>query len=118
MDLVTINIISMNMCNEICNTVEDPFGRICVYNKIEDKIPKVYKMIKGIIESNALTKHILLECRYEFYGEKCHSKQNRINDNCQCECKKQQHIADVNMCTFGILVNAIVIKIMILLPMI
>ena len=48
MDLVTINIISMNMCNEICNTVEDPFRRICVYNKIEDKIPKVYKMIKGI----------------------------------------------------------------------
>ena len=41
----------MNRCNESCNTVEDPFGRICVHNKIEDVNLKVFNPIKGINES-------------------------------------------------------------------
>ena len=31
-----------------CNTVEDPFGRICVPNKIDDVKFKVFNMIKEI----------------------------------------------------------------------
>ena len=29
-------IISMNNCNGSCNNVKDPFGRICLTNKVED----------------------------------------------------------------------------------
>ena len=30
-------IISMNRCNGSCNTVEDPFSRICIPNKMEER---------------------------------------------------------------------------------
>ena len=41
-------IISLDKCDESCNTVEDPFGIIYVTNKIEDVNLKVSDMIKGI----------------------------------------------------------------------
>ena len=52
----------MNRCNESCNTVEDPFGRICVHNKIEDVNLKVFNPIKVINESKTLIKHISCAC--------------------------------------------------------
>ena len=60
----------MNRCNESCNTVEDPFCRICVHNKIEDVNLKVFNPIKGINESKTLIKHISCACRCEFDGNK------------------------------------------------
>ena len=81
-------IICMSKYNRSCNTVEDPFGRICVPNKMEDLDLKVFHMIKGINESRTLEKHILCECRCEFDGRKCNLRQKLINDTCNCECKK------------------------------
>ena len=60
----------MNRCNESCNTVEDPFGRICVHNKIEDVNLKVFNPIKMINESKTLIKHISCACGCEFDGNK------------------------------------------------
>ena len=48
----------MNSCNGSCNTMEDPFGRICIPNKIEDMNLKVFNIIKGINESKTPIKHI------------------------------------------------------------
>ena len=49
---------------------------------------KLFNIIKGMNESKALTKHISSDCRYEFDGRKCNSKQKWNNNKCQCECKK------------------------------
>ena len=35
-------------CDGSCNTVEDPFGRIFVPNKMDNVNLKVFSMIKGI----------------------------------------------------------------------
>ena len=51
-------IISMNRCNGNCSTVKDPFGRMCIPNKIEDMNLKVFNIIKGINASETLGKHI------------------------------------------------------------
>ena len=80
--------ISLHKCDGSYNTVEDPFGRICVPNKIEDVNLKMFIMIKGIHESQTLIKHILCECRCEFDGRQCNLNQQWNNDKCQCECKK------------------------------
>ena len=56
-------IISMKSCKGSCNTVEDPFNRICVPNKM-----RVFYVIKVRNELKALTKHISCECRWEFDG--------------------------------------------------
>ena len=49
---------------------------------------KVFNMIKEINELKTLAKHFSFECRCEFDGKKCNSRQKLNNDNCQCECKK------------------------------
>ena len=50
------------LLHQACNTIEDPFGRICVANKIEGVHLIVFNMIKGINESKILAKHISREC--------------------------------------------------------
>ena len=59
--------------------VEDPSGKICDPNKMEDVNLKVFKMIKGINEPKTFTKNISCECRCEKWN----------NNKCQCECKNQ-----------------------------
>ena len=56
-----------------CNTVEDPFSRICVSNKIEEVNLEAFNIIKGINESKTLAKHISCKCSCEFNGRKCSS---------------------------------------------
>ena len=43
--------VSLDRCDESCNTVEDLFGKICVPSKIEDVNLRNFNMIKGINES-------------------------------------------------------------------
>ena len=44
-------------------------------------------MTKGINESKTLSKHILFECKCEFDGRKCNSRQKWNNNTCQWERK-------------------------------
>ena len=46
-----LSIISLGRFDESCNTVDDPFGRICVPNEMEDTNFKTFNMIKRIYES-------------------------------------------------------------------
>ena len=103
-------IIRLNRHYGNCNTVQDPFGRICVPNKI------MFNVIRGISESKGLAKHISCECRCEFEGRKCNSKQKWNNDKGQCDCKNQEDIADVKKTMSVILVNALASMIKILRP--
>ena len=75
-----------------CNTAEDPFCRICMPNKIEDVNLKVFNIIKGINESHksinkciskTLIIHNSYECRCEFDGRKCKSRQKWNNNKYQ-----------------------------------
>ena len=56
--------ISVNMCNGSCNTVDDRFSRKGVPIKIKDVNLKVFNIIKGINQSWTYAKHISCECRY------------------------------------------------------
>ena len=53
-----------------CNTLNDLSNKACVPNKTEDLNLSVFKMITGINESKALTKHISCECKCRFDGKK------------------------------------------------
>ena len=75
----------MNKCNWSCNTVEDPFGRVCIPNRLEYVNLKVFDMIKGINDLKALSKHISYECRCEFDGRKYNSRQKWNNYKYQCD---------------------------------
>ena len=56
--------VNPDRCDGSCNTtVEDPFCRTFVSNKIEDKNLEVFNMITGINESKTLIKYISYYCR-------------------------------------------------------
>ena len=58
------SIVSMNRFDESCNArFQDPFGRICVPDKMEEVKLEVSNM-KRINKRETLTKRILCECRY------------------------------------------------------
>ena len=63
------------------------FGKIGISTKLEHVNVKVFRIIKGINELKALAKNISCECKCEFDGKKCSSKQKWNNDKFQCECK-------------------------------
>ena len=50
---------------------------------------KLFNIIKGMNESKALTKHISSDCRYEFDGRKCNSKQNGTTISVNVSVKNQ-----------------------------
>ena len=50
--------VSLESCNESCNTIDDLSSRISVPNKTEGLNLNVFNMIKRINESETLTKHI------------------------------------------------------------
>ena len=94
-------IIILKKYNRSYSTLEAPFGRICVPNKIEDVNLKMFNRIKG----KTVAKYISSECRSKFNGRNCNSIQIRNNDKCQCKCKKLG-IAHVKKIRPGILVYA------------
>ena len=55
---------------------------------MEDVNLKTFNIINGINESKTLVEHISGECRYEFDGRKCNSRQKWNNNKCQCEREK------------------------------
>ena len=57
----------------------------CITNKMEDMNLKTLYMIKEIIESKKLLKHIPWERRCEFEGRKGSSRQKWNYDKCRCE---------------------------------
>lgn len=97
-------IMSMSRCNTCknCNTVEDPFGRICIPNKLEYVNMKVFGMIKEINDSKTLTKYISCEREHEFDGRKyvnqCAMYVRKMNSwncsMCACKCDKDCDIGE------------------------
>ena len=62
-------------CDGASNTVEDPFGRVNIPNKIKNVNLKVFVLIQRINESKTVVKHISWKFRCEFDGRKCNLKQ-------------------------------------------
>ena len=54
----------MSRCDGSCNTVDDPFGRICVLDKMEDVKLKIYIIYFNMTKETTEYKHILCELRY------------------------------------------------------
>ena len=95
-------VISMNRCDDSCNTVEDPSGRICVPNKMEDLNLKVLNMINGINQLKVFAK-VSLDVNL-MVGNVTRGK-NGTMITVNVSVKNQQNITCVKKIMFGILVH-------------
>ena len=72
--------INLDRCNGNCNTFDDPSGRICVPNNIENVIMDVFNMITKANPSKTLTR--LISCKCKFDDIKFNSNQKWNNYKC------------------------------------
>ena len=90
--------INLNRCNESCNTLNDLFNRICVFN-----------VITGTNAPKTIAKQLSCECKCKFDGRKCvlnqkwnnheYSVSEEIRKNIMCV-KKYMYVWNPASCTF------------------
>ena len=56
--LFTVNI---NKCGRNCNTIDNPYSRVRVPNKINNMNDKVYNLMSGVNEARCLVQYELCE---------------------------------------------------------
>ena len=67
--------VSLDRCNESCNTIDDLLIRTCVPNKTKVVSFNVFNMLIRINSSKTLTKHMPCDCECKSNGRKCNSNQ-------------------------------------------
>ena len=86
--LTTKSTFLMNRCVGSCNTIDDPYGKTCFENDIENIGLKVFNLLSENNETINIEKHKSCECKCKLNKDACNNKQIWNKDTCQCECKK------------------------------
>ena len=79
--------IKINRCKGSCNTINDPYAKICVFDKIENTNVKVFNIMSRTNETRHIKWHKACKCRCRLDPSVCNNKQSWIEDKCRCECK-------------------------------
>ena len=80
-------VVKLDISVRSCNTLNDLSDKVYLLSKAEDLNLNVFSMITGITESETLTKHISLKCKFKFNSRKYNLNQKWNNNKWQCECK-------------------------------
>ena len=79
--------IKINRCKGSCDTINDPYAKICVPDQIKNINVKVFNLM-SITNGTGHTKfHKTCKCRYRLDLSICNNKQRWNNDKCRCEYK-------------------------------
>ena len=86
--------IKINRCKGSCNTINDPYAKICVPNQIKDTNVKVLNLMSRTNQ----TRHIKWCKTCKLDASICNNKQRWNDDKCRCECKE---LINKGMCDKG-----------------
>ena len=92
--------IKINKCKGSCNTINDPYAKICVYGNIKNTNVKVFNLMSKTNETRHIEWHETCKCRLD--ESVCNNKQRWNEDKCGCECKE---LIGKGMCDKGFLWN-------------
>ena len=93
--------IKVNKCSGNCNSINDPYARICVPDAFKNSNVKVFIIISRTNETRHVTWHETCKCICRLDGIIWNSKQ-RWNNKCRCECKE---LIDERACDKGYIWN-------------
>ena len=71
-----------------CNTINDPYAKICVPDKIKKENVKVFNLMSRTNETRHIKWHKTCKCRCKLDASVCNNKQRWSEDKCRCECKE------------------------------
>ena len=67
--------IKINRCKGSCNTINDPYAKICVPDQIKDKNLKVFNLISRTNEKKHIKWHKTCKCKCRLDASICNNKQ-------------------------------------------
>ena len=94
--------ITINKCQGSCNTINDPYAKICVPNTIKNINVKIFNLISRTNETRHIEWHKTCNCKCSLNVSVCNNKQRWNEDKCRCESKE---LIDKGMCDEGFIWN-------------
>ena len=94
--------IKMNKCKGSCNTINDPYAKICVPDEITNTNIKVFNLMSRTNETKRRKWHKTCKCRCRPDASICNNKQRWNDDKCRCEYKE---LIDKEICDKGFIWN-------------
>ena len=80
--------IAVNKCSGSCNTINNPFDKICVAKDVKNMNVRVINLLSRVNETRFVEWHHNRVCKWKIGPEKCNSKQRLSEEKCRCECKE------------------------------
>ena len=87
--------IKINKCKDSCNTINDPYAKICVPDTIKNINVKVFHLMSRTNETRHIEWHKTCKCKYRLDANVCNNKQRWNKNKCRCECRE---LVDKGMC--------------------
>ena len=94
--------IKINRCKGSCNTINNPYAKICVPDQIKNTNLKVFNLLSITTETGHIKWHETCKCKCKLDTSICNNKQTWNDDRCICECKE---LIDKGMCDKGFIWN-------------
>ena len=94
--------ITINKCKGSCNTINDPYAKLCVPDTIKNVNVKVFNLMLRTNETRHIEWHKTCKCKCRLDASVCNDKQRWNEDKCRCECKE---LIDKGMCDKGYIWN-------------
>ena len=94
--------IRISKCKASCNTIHDPYAKLCVPDNIKNIGVKVYNLISRTNEARHIEWHKTCKCKFRLDASFCNNKQRWNKDKCTCECKQ---LIDKGTCDKGFIWN-------------
>ena len=79
--------ITINKCKGSCNTINDPYAKLCVPDIIKNINVKVFNLISRTNETRHIECHKTCKCKCRLDASVFNNKQRWNEDKCRCECK-------------------------------
>ena len=87
--------IKKSKCKGICNTINDPYAKMCVPDNINNINVKVFNLMSKTNETRHIKWHKTCKCKCSLDASVCNNKQRWNEDKCRCEYKE---LIDKEMC--------------------
>ena len=78
--------IKINRFKGSCNTINDPYDKICVPGQIKDTNVKVFNLVSRTNEARHIKWYKTCKCRCRLDASICSNKQRSNDNKCRCEC--------------------------------
>ena len=94
--------IKINKCKGSCNTINDPYAKICLPDNIKNTNVKVFNLMSRTHKMRHIKWHKNCKYKCRLDASICNNKQRWSEEKSRCECKE---LIDKGMCDKGFIWN-------------